>query len=95
MGQLIAGAQQLGLDLTSTQRTQFEHYCQLLVAWNERVNLTAITGYAEVQVKHYLDSLASLPLLAEELKQQIPFQQPLQLVDVGTGAGFPGLPLKS
>lgn len=95
---LIAGCAELGIALDDEQRRQFEQYYQELVAWNERLNLTTITGYEEVQVKHFLDSLVSLPLLAEELGLPVSLHaakgQPLRLVDVGSGAGFPGLPLK-
>lgn len=91
---LAAGCAQLGVTLDAEQVRQFEHYYRELVAWNERLNLTTITGYEEVQVKHFLDSLVSLPLLAEELKLPLPLAKPLRLVDVGSGAGFPGLPLK-
>lgn len=91
---LLAGCAQLGIGLNAEQQRQFELYYQELVAWNERLNLTTITGYEEVQVKHFLDSLVSLPLLAEELGLSLPLGKPLRLVDVGSGAGFPGLPLK-
>jgi len=61
--------------------------------WDERLNLTSITAYADVQTKHFLDSLVSLPLIAEELGSSLPLPA-LRLLDVGTGAGFPGIPLK-
>jgi 16S rRNA (guanine527-N7)-methyltransferase len=95
---LAAGCTQLGLALDGEQLRQFEQYYQELVTWNERLNLTTITGYEEVQVKHFLDSLVSLPLLAEELGLPLSLRRagdkPLRVVDVGSGAGFPGLPFK-
>lgn len=89
---LVSGAQQLGIALAPAQVQQFETYHHLLVEWNERFNLTAITGYEEVQTKHFLDSLAGLPLLQGALDGALPAN--LSLCDVGTGAGFPGIPLK-
>ena len=94
MARLVEGCRALNIALSADQVAQFERYFHLLVMWNERLNLTAITGYEEVQIKHYLDSLASLPLLAEELGVGLPLVRPLRAVDVGAGAGFPGLPLK-
>jgi 16S rRNA (guanine527-N7)-methyltransferase len=94
MARLVAGCQELGIPLSAPQIDQFERYFHLLVAWNARLNLTAITGYEDVQIKHYLDSLVSLPLLAEEYGASLPLTRPLRTVDVGAGAGFPGLPLK-
>jgi 16S rRNA (guanine527-N7)-methyltransferase len=91
---LQEGCQALGIELTPTQVAQFETFCQELVRWNEKFNLTAITGYEEVQVKHFLDSLVALPVIVEELGERLPPVTPLHLVDVGTGAGFPGIPLK-
>lgn len=79
-------APQFGVDLTDAQLEQFETYYAALVAWNQRVNLTAITDRDEVQVRHFADSLAVL--LATEAESDT------SLIDIGAGAGFPGLPLK-
>ena len=89
MERLILGAKKLGLELSSRQLEQFHLYYQELIDWNQRVNLTAITDYEEVQIKHFLDSLTVT----------LAFEPPigksdLCLIDVGTGAGIPGLPLK-
>lgn len=83
----------MGLPLTSHQAAQFDAYFRLLVAWNERLNLTAITGCEDVQTKHFLDSIVALPLIREELGAEASGRS-LRLIDVGTGAGFPGIPLK-
>lgn len=57
MEKLQSGAQKLGLSLSPRQLSQFYIYYQELVAWNQRLNLTRITGYEDVQIKHFLDSL--------------------------------------
>lgn len=75
---------QAGFPLTETQIAQFNTYAQLLVEWNEKMNLTAITEPEEIVTKHFVDSLYGLPCIPENAV----------LVDVGTGAGFPGVPLK-
>lgn len=92
MALLRAGCTELDIPLSAEQVAQFDRYYELLIEWNARFNLTAITDYRDVQTKHYLDSLAALPIIAEELN--LPLARPLHLADVGTGAGFPGLPLK-
>lgn len=78
-----------GLPLSDTQAGQFAAYAQLLVQWNEKMNLTSITDFGEIVEKHFLDSLAVgiNPVLPADVWTG-------SLVDVGTGAGFPGIPLK-
>jgi 16S rRNA (guanine527-N7)-methyltransferase len=90
MRQLITGAGKLGIELDARQVEQFELYFQDLAEWNTRINLTAITDYHAVQVKHFLDSLT----IALAFSGQEVTEPDFSIVDVGTGAGFPGLPLK-
>ena len=82
--QLLA---QQGIELTDRQKDQFERYFELLVEWNEKINLTAITEKNEVYLKHFYDSIA--PVL-----QGLIDNQELKLLDIGAGAGFPSLPMK-
>jgi 16S rRNA (guanine527-N7)-methyltransferase len=74
-----------GLALTPAQVAQFDRYADLLAAWNAHTNLTAITAPEAVRVRHFLDSLS--------VATAITFVNNVRLIDVGTGAGFPGLPL--
>lgn len=76
-----------GFSLSQKQKQQFEIYYELLVEWNQKINLTAITDKEEVYLKHFYDSLA--PVLLGQLSNQ-----PLRLLDIGAGAGFPSLPIK-
>ncbi|RSJ73009.1 16S rRNA (guanine(527)-N(7))-methyltransferase RsmG [Streptococcus cristatus] len=78
---------QQGIELTDRQKEQFERYFELLVEWNEKINLTAITEKNEVYLKHFYDSIA--PVL-----QGLIDNQELKLLDIGAGAGFPSLPMK-
>ena len=76
----------LGITLTSMQKEQFDRYYELLVEWNKVMNLTGITEYDEVNLKHFTDSL-TIVRLTDMTKIST-------LIDVGTGAGFPGIPIK-
>ena len=84
---LSNGAAQLGILLTDGQLDQFALYQRDMAEWNQRANLTNITEYDEVQVKHFLDSLTVVPAVGG-----IP--EDCRLLDVGSGPGCPGLPLK-
>lgn len=87
MGQILReGLAAWGIMLTSVQEEQFLRYYRLLVEYNSRMNLTAITGAEEVAVKHFLDSASLLGCVKLPMEAAV--------IDVGSGAGFPGLPLK-
>ena len=75
-----------GLILSDSQLAAMEVYYQLLIEWNKKINLTAITQPQEVAVKHIIDSLSCY--------QEDIFSGDTRVIDVGTGAGFPGIPLK-
>jgi len=77
---------EIGVTLTEQQINQFLRYYELLVEWNEKMNLTAITTYDEVMKKHFVDSLS--------LIKTYDISKHVKVIDVGTGAGFPGLALK-
>ncbi len=81
---LIALATEYGAALTPEQAERFDVYARLLVEWNEKMNLTAITDPEGMLVKHFVDSLTLAPFLPEG---------GFSLIDVGTGAGFPGVPV--
>jgi len=89
MEPLTAGARELGITLTSRHLAAFETCYRELVTWNQRFNLTAITDRDGVLVRHFLDSLSCL--------KGMPWSDLMagaRVIDVGTGAGFPGVPLK-
>lgn len=76
----------LGIILTDKQREQFDRYYELLIEWNKVMNLTGITDYDEVILKHFIDSLM--------LSEICDMSNVSAMIDVGTGAGFPGIPIK-
>ncbi len=80
---LIEAAAQTGLHLTADHAIRFEAYALELLAWNRRINITAITDPTEIAVKHFVDSLIPTPHIPENAS----------LLDVGSGGGFPGIPL--
>jgi 16S rRNA (guanine527-N7)-methyltransferase len=75
-----------GIVLSSLQIEQFEKYFSLLVEWNEKMNLTAITDKPDVYLKHFFDSITAA--------FYFDFSKPISICDVGAGAGFPSIPLK-
>lgn len=82
----IKETKKIGLNLTEKQLEQLEKFYQLLISWNEKINLTSITNKEDVYLKHFYDSLT--------LCKIIDFNKNMSLCDVGTGAGFPGIILK-
>ena len=81
---LIEKANKIDVELNDRQLEEFYLYMNLLLEWNEKINLTAITKPEEIILKHFIDSLT----ICKYIKQE------KSLIDVGTGAGFPGIPLK-
>lgn len=84
--QLAHWCSQHQLTVTDEQLASFEKYAELLIEWNQKMNLTAITEKKEIAVKHFIDSLSLLTV--------IDLPKGASLIDIGTGAGFPGIPLK-
>ena len=83
---LDRGCAELGIQLEQRQRDQFVQYYKLLIEWNKVMNLTGITEFEEVLQKHFVDSLS--------VKKVVDLTKISRVIDVGTGAGFPGIPLK-
>ena len=83
---LESKAKELSLTFSERQIKQFEDYYRILIEWNHVMNLTAITEYEEVVEKHFIDSLSII--------NAVDFSEIFNIIDIGTGAGFPGIPLK-
>lgn len=86
MNQFTNMLEKKGITLSSYQLDQFDKYYHLLVEWNEKMNLTAITDKPEVYLKHFFDSISAAFFYD--------FSKPISICDVGAGAGFPSIPLK-
>jgi 16S rRNA (guanine(527)-N(7))-methyltransferase GidB len=82
---LCDAIQNLNLEIDNKQSEKFLRYMDLLLEWNEKINLTAITDKNEIIIKHFADSLSILSIM--QIKNQ-------NVIDIGSGAGFPGVPLK-
>lgn len=82
--ELTKRAMQFDLNLSEKQQDEFYQYMKLLLEWNEKINLTAITEPEEILTKHFIDSISIAPYIKPADK----------VLDIGTGAGFPGIPLQ-
>jgi 16S rRNA (guanine527-N7)-methyltransferase len=87
---LEEGARELGIELSGEQLDRFQRFYELLTDWAERVSLTAVKDLEGVQRRHFLESAALIPVLADE---GLSFED-RSLIDVGSGSGVPGVPLK-
>lgn len=83
---LRKGFQSYNISLTDKQIEQFDQYYNILIEWNGFMNLTGITQYEEVVTKHFIDSIS--------LVNTVDIKEGLKIIDIGTGAGFPGIPIK-
>ncbi|HSE83581.1 MAG TPA: 16S rRNA (guanine(527)-N(7))-methyltransferase RsmG [Thermodesulfobacteriota bacterium] len=81
---LVRGARELDIELTSDQTQLFLSYLEILKFWNKRINLTATEDEREIIINHFLDSISILPFISKNAR----------VLDIGSGAGFPGIPLK-
>ena len=78
--------EELNIEISKDQIDQFNKYYEMLVDWNSRMNLTSITEFEDVMKKHFVDSISLL--------SKFDLSNVKKIIDVGTGAGFPGIPLK-
>lgn len=101
---LQEGAAQFGVSLDQPEITAFSTYKSMILEWNQKINLTAIEDERDIIVKHFIDSISILPFIRKAYKMETSTHGAFtseasvsdapSLVDVGTGAGFPGIPLK-
>ena len=78
--------QNININLTEEQVLAYQTYYEMLIEWNQKINLTAITEFDDVLLKHFIDSVS--------LSQAMDLKKISSVIDVGTGGGFPGIPLK-
>jgi len=86
---LIDGAQKIGINLNKEQIKKFSQYLELLIQWNQKINLTSLKTPQEIIIKHFLDSISCIKVFDKYIDIE-----GISIIDVGTGAGFPGIPIK-
>ena len=86
---LIDGAQKIGINLNKEQIKKFSQYLELLIQWNQKINLTSLKTPPEIIIKHFLDSISCIKVFDKYIDIE-----GISIIDVGTGAGFPGIPIK-
>lgn len=86
---LVEGAQKIGIELNKVQIECFSRYLDLLIKWNQKINLTSLKISSEIISKHFLDSISCI----KAINQYIHLEE-INIIDVGTGAGLPGIPIK-
>ena len=87
---LKKGAQQFSIDISEQQLSSFQIYSTELMLWNSIMNLTAIRNEPDIENKHFLDSISIVPVISDLIANN----RPVSVIDIGSGAGFPGMPLK-
>jgi len=86
---LIDGCQKMGININNEQIRKFSRYLELLVQWNQKINLTSLKTPQEIIIKHFLDSISCVKVINKYINTE-----GISVIDVGTGAGFPGIPIK-
>jgi len=86
---LINNAQKMGINLHKEQIKKFSRYLELLIQWNQKINLTSLKTPQEIIIKHFLDSISCIKVINKHINIE-----GISIIDVGTGAGFPGIPIK-
>jgi 16S rRNA (guanine527-N7)-methyltransferase len=86
---LIDGAQKIGINLNKEQIKKFSLYLELLIQWNQKINLTSLKTPQEIIIKHFLDSISCIEVINKYIDTE-----GISVIDVGAGAGFPGVPVK-
>jgi len=86
---LIDGCQKMGININNEQIRKFSRYLELLVQWNQKINLTSLKTSQEIIIKHFLDSISCVKAINNYVNKE-----EISVIDVGAGAGFPGIPIK-
>ena len=86
---LIDGCQKMGINIKKEQIRKFSRYLELLLQWNQKINLTSLKTPKEIIIKHFLDSISCVKVINKYIDTE-----GISVIDVGTGAGFPGIPIK-